>query len=509
MLGATPAPPPKKDGVACIVAATAQMGIGRDGTLPWRLKGDMAYFKRVTTEAPAAQQNAVVMGRKTWLSIPKKFRPLPGRANVVLSRNPDAREQLDLPEDVACYASLDAALTQMKAREDVARVFVIGGGELYKAAIGDARCTEVLLTRVEDPKGILPQCDAFFPDLTGTGFTTVSMSPPEKEGDLAYSFQTLTRECSSTKLGDVTNSLTEKLVEKPPSPPPQNKEEQQYLDLIREILDTGVVRGDRTGTGTKSIFGARMKFSLRDDVFPLLTTKRVFWRGVAEELLWFVSGATNGKLLQDKNIHIWDGNGSREFLDKRGLPHREEMDLGPVYGFQWRHFGAQYGDMHTNYEGKGVDQLAECIRQIKDDPNSRRIVLSAWNPADLPAMALPPCHMFCQFYVANGELSCQMYQRSADMGLGVPFNIASYALLTRMVAQSTGLKAGDFVHVIGDAHVYLNHIDALEEQLKRAPRPFPSLTINAAKKNIDDFDYDDFTVDGYKPYPKIQMEMAV
>jgi len=481
-------------GVSCIVAATTSNGIGKGGQLPWRLKADMAYFKKMTSDAPAQQKNAVVMGRKTWLSIPKKFRPLPGRANVVLSRNANARAELELPDNVACYASLDAALNETT---DVHKVFVIGGGELYKTAIADARCTEVLLTRVEDPRGVLPKCDAFFPDLTGTGFSTTASSPNEREGDLCYSFQTLTRPAPEA------DTHKKQKVEAP------NTEEQQYLDLIREILDKGVVRGDRTGTGTKSIFGARMQFSLRNDVFPLLTTKRVFWRGVAEELLWFVSGATNGKLLQDKNIHIWDGNGSREFLDKSGLSHREEMDLGPVYGFQWRHFGASYEDMHSDYKGKGVDQLAECIRQIKEEPNSRRIVLSAWNPADLSEMALPPCHMFCQFYVSNGEVSCQMYQRSADMGLGVPFNIASYALLTRLVAQATGLKAGDFVHVIGDAHVYLNHVDALEEQLTRVPLPFPTLTINSTNLDIDGFSYQDFVVDGYKPMAKIQMEMAV
>merc|ERR1719361_2901407 len=237
-------------------------------------------------------------------------------------------------------------------------------------------------------------------------------------------------------------------------------EEYGYLTAIREIIEKGVSMEDRTGVGTLSTFGMQMRFDLRK-TFPLLTTKRTFWRGVVEELLWFIKGDTNAKHLSEKGVKIWDGNSSREFLDGRGLGHREEGDLGPVYGFQWRHFGAEYGDMHADYTGKGVDQLANVIDLIKNNPNSRRIVMTAWNPKDQPLMALPPCHMFCQFYVANGELSCQMYQRSADMGLGVPFNIASYSLLTRMVAQVCGLKAGDFVHVIGDCHVYMNHVEPL------------------------------------------------
>jgi dihydrofolate reductase/thymidylate synthase len=288
-------------------------------------------------------------------------------------------------------------------------------------------------------------------------------------------------------------------------------EEMQYLDLCREILETGVQRGDRTGTGTLSKFGTQMRFSLRDGALPLLTTKRTFWRGVAEELLWFVSGNTNANALAEKDIHIWDGNGSREFLDQRGLGHREVGDLGPVYGYQWRHFGAKYVDMHTDYTGLGVDQLADCIDKIKNHPEDRRIIMSAWNPADLAEMALPPCHMFCQFYVdtEKNELSCQMYQRSADMGLGVPFNIASYALLTHMMAQATGRKPGDFIHTIGDAHVYLNHVDALQEQLTREPRAFPKLKMNPAKTDIDSFLFEDFEVVGYKPHKSIKMTMAV
>jgi len=289
----------------------------------------------------------------------------------------------------------------------------------------------------------------------------------------------------------------------------ENKEEMQYLDLVKHIIANGSRRGDRTGTGTISVFGAQMRYSLRNNTFPLLTTKKVFYRGIAEELFWFIRGSTSVKELQDKNVHIWDGNSTREYLDSIGLTQREVGDLGPVYGFQWRHFGAEYVDMHTDYSGKGVDQLANVINTIKNKPTDRRIIMCAWNPSDLDKMALPPCHCLVQFYVADGELSCQLYQRSADMGLGVPFNIASYALLTVMLAHVTDLKPGDFIHTLGDAHVYSNHVDALEQQCARVPRPFPKIKVTRDVKNIEDFKFEDFEVTEYNPHPKISMQMAV
>ncbi|KAJ2503598.1 Thymidylate synthase [Coemansia sp. RSA 1972] len=296
---------------------------------------------------------------------------------------------------------------------------------------------------------------------------------------------------------------------------PINSEEKQYLSLIDNILEHGERRDDRTGTGTIALFAPpQLRFNLADDVFPLLTTKRVFWRGVAEELLWFIRAQTDAHILRDKSVHIWDGNGSREFLDSRGLEHRREGDLGPVYGFQWRHFGAAYVDADHDYTGQGVDQLQDVIRKIRENPTDRRIIMSAWNPADLHAMALPPCHMFAQFFVSNpntpnATLSCQMYQRSCDMGLGVPFNIASYALLTRLIAHVTGLKPGYFVHCMGDTHIYSNHVDALKVQLQREPRPFPKLLIKRSPENIEDFTMEDLELVGYAPHGKIQMDMAV
>lgn len=289
----------------------------------------------------------------------------------------------------------------------------------------------------------------------------------------------------------------------------QNLNEEQYLDLIRKVLKTGSKRVDRTGVGTISIFGAQMRYNLRNNILPLLTTKRVFFRGVAEELLWFVRGSTNAKDLQQKNVHIWDGNSTREFLDTAGFTDREEGDLGPVYGFQWRHFGAKYKTCYDDYSGQGVDQLTEVIRRIQTNPSDRRIILSAWNPMDIPQMALPPCHCLAQFFVADGELSCQLYQRSADVGLGVPFNIASYALLTHMIAHVTGLKAGDFVHTTGDTHIYLNHIKALEEQLKRTVMPCPTIHFKRPVKSIDDFQFNDMDLRNYNPHPAIKMELAV
>lgn len=294
-----------------------------------------------------------------------------------------------------------------------------------------------------------------------------------------------------------------------------NKEELQYLDLCRNIIEKGESRPDRTGTGTLSIFAPpQLRFSLRDNKFPLLTTKKVFTKAIILELLWFIKGDTNNKNLQKEGVKIWDGNGSREYLDSLGLTDREEGDLGPVYGFQWRHFGAEYVDCHTDYTGKGYDQLSEIIHKLKTNPYDRRIIMSAWNPPDFKKMALPPCHVFCQFYVSFPEnqkpqLSCILYQRSCDMGLGVPFNIASYALLTKMIAKVVGMDCGDFIHTMGDAHVYKDHIDALKEQIERTPREFPTLQIKRDIKDIDDFKLDDFEIVDYNPHKSIKMKMSV
>jgi thymidylate synthase len=292
---------------------------------------------------------------------------------------------------------------------------------------------------------------------------------------------------------------------------------------------------NRTGTGTLSVFAPQpFKFSLNDNgkpILPLLTTKRVFLRAVIAELLWFVEGNTSSIALSEAGVKIWDGNGSREFLDSRGLSHREVGDLGPVYGFQWRHFGAEYEDAKADYKEKGVDQLAQIIHTLKTNPYDRRIILTAWNPKDIPIMALPPCHMFAQFYVSfpgagrgeksapetnggqdkpKGHLHCQLYQRSCDMGLGVPFNIASYALLTHMLAHVCDLVPGSLTQVMGDAHVYLDHVEALKTQLEREPRPFPELEITReAGGSIDGWKAEEFVVKGYDPYKSIAMNMSV
>ncbi|PVU98439.1 hypothetical protein BB559_001576 [Furculomyces boomerangus] len=294
----------------------------------------------------------------------------------------------------------------------------------------------------------------------------------------------------------------------------ENKEEKQYLDLVREIIETGEERIDRTGTGTVSVFAPpQLRFDLSSS-FPLITTKKVFFRAIVEELLFFVRGETDATILQNKGVKIWDGNGSREYLDSIGLFDRKENDLGPVYGWQWRHFGAKYTSSDADYTGKGYDQLQRVIDTIKNNPSDRRMIISAWNPADMHLMALPPCHMFAQFYVTkpntkDAELSCQFYQRSCDMGLGVPFNIASYALLTIMIAYVTNLKPGKLIYCMGDAHVYSDHIEALKVQLKRVPYEFPRLKIREHVERIEDFSYEDFEVEGYKSYKKISMKMSV
>jgi len=263
---------------------------------------------------------------------------------------------------------------------------------------------------------------------------------------------------------------------------------QQYLNLLKHVKDVGFKKEDRTGTGTLSVFGYQMRFNLNDG-FPILTTKKIHLKSVIHELLWFLSGNTNIKYLKENNVTIWD-----EWADENG-------NLGPVYGHQWRSWDAA--------DGSSVDQIADLIDQIKINPDSRRLIVSAWNVGAIAKMKLPPCHAFFQFYVANNSLSCQLYQRSADIFLGVPFNISSYALLTMMIAQVCDLKLGDFVHTLGDAHIYLNHMDQVNEQLERSPKPLPNMKINPLIKDIFNFKYDDFELVDYDPYPLIKAPVAV
>lgn len=263
---------------------------------------------------------------------------------------------------------------------------------------------------------------------------------------------------------------------------------QQYLNLLKHVKDVGFKKEDRTGTGTLSVFGYQMRFNLSDG-FPILTTKKIHLKSVIHELLWFLSGNTNIEYLKENNVTIWD-----EWADENG-------NLGPVYGHQWRSWDAA--------DGSSVDQIADLINQIKTNPDSRRLIVSAWNVGEIAKMKLPPCHAFFQFYVANNKLSCQLYQRSADIFLGVPFNISSYALLTMMIAQVCDLKLGDFIHTLGDAHIYLNHMDQVKEQLERSPKPLPNMKINPLVKDIFNFKYDDFELVDYDPYPLIKAPVAV
>lgn len=260
-----------------------------------------------------------------------------------------------------------------------------------------------------------------------------------------------------------------------------------YEDLLRDVLETGTHREDRTGTGTRSVFGRQMRFDLRE-TFPLITTKRVHFKSLAVELLWFLRGDSNVAFLHDRQVRIWD-----EWADENG-------ELGPIYGVQWRSWPTP--------DGRHIDQIAEVMRSLAENPDSRRHIVSAWNVAEIPKMALPPCHALFQFYVANGELSCQLYQRSADLFLGVPFNIASYSLLTRMMAEQLGLRAGDFVWTGGDCHIYDNHVEQVKEQLSREPYPYPRLEI-APRDSLFDYEYDDFTLVGYEHHPTIKGAIAV
>tara|TARA_X000000368_G_scaffold250629_1_gene197999 strand:+ start:3584 stop:4510 length:927 start_codon:yes stop_codon:yes gene_type:complete len=286
-------------------------------------------------------------------------------------------------------------------------------------------------------------------------------------------------------------------------------DENQYLNLIEDILEENEEFVGRNGT-TYAVYGCAMHFSLYDNIVPFLTTKKLAWKTCLRELLWFIKGDTSNKRLKDQKVHIWDSNGCREFLDSRGLTNYVEDDLGPIYGFQWRHFNAKYSNCDSDYSNKGIDQLNYIIEQLKNPEtrNSRRLVMTAWNPCQIDEMALPPCHILCQFNVSNGnKLSCALYQRSGDVGLGVPFNIASYSLLTHLIAHHCGLVAHEFIHYLGNTHIYDDHVEGLKVQCLRKPYDFPVLKLLRLCDRIDDYNEDDFIIESYKYHDNINLLM--
>lgn len=466
-------------GFHLIIAVDKENGFAKDNSIPWHIPEDFKFFRKQTTETnDSEKQNALIMGRITYERIPKVFRPLKHRKTIVVSTKPYIGD-----EDIQVCSSLEDAHRLADSMENIEEIYICGGERIYNEALESKYCKSIYLTRIYRDF----ECDRHLNTIEGN-WRIEQLS--EKETHTNESFSCKYQIFKYTKLEYL-------------------HQEYQYLDIISSILVNGESREDRTGTGTLATFGQRMEFDLADG-FPLLTTKRVGFKTVLRELLWIIAGDTNAKKLQEKGVRIWDGNTSREFLDNNGLFHLPEGDIGELYGHFWRHWGAEYKTCRNDYTGKGIDQLQKVINQIKENPHSRRHVITAWNPSAEGNQVLTACHCLFQFYVSNdNRLSCQMYQRSADFMLGIPFNIASYSLLTHMIAHICGLKVGKFIHITGDTHIYSDHLEGANEQVLRTPRPFPLLKINARGVTcIDDFTEDMFSIEEYNPHSKIDMKMS-
>jgi thymidylate synthase/dihydrofolate reductase len=436
----------------------------------------MDHFYKTTSKHPLktplpTQLNVCIMGRKSFESLPRGY--LPGRQVFVLTRAGSSKHP---PHPLVRFFGSAEALLREISEMSCNRVFICGGQGVYEKFIH--LCTYIHLTEVflEGGGG-----DTFFPHSLTESFELVDEKPVCLSGGVAYRFTTYRK----------------------------IHPEWAYLDIAKRMLADGKRKDDRTQTGTIGIFGPQMEFDLRDS-FPLLTTKRVFWTGVLKELFWFISGNTDSRILSGEDVKIWEGNTSRAFLDSRGLSYTEG-DIGPGYGFQWRHWGTEYGGCEGNYEGRGVDQLSLVIDEIRKNPYGRRHIVSAWNVEALDKMVLPPCHLLFQFYADDEtHLDLKMYQRSGDWFLGVPFNIASYGVLLLLAAKLTGRVARKLIMTFGDAHVYSNHIRQLTEQLDRAPLTPPLVEIvDRGQVRWEDFLYSDVHLHSYKPHPGIKAEMAV
>lgn len=492
-----------------VAASYPDFGIGYENGLPWYIKEDLKKFKETTTKTLEDDSikyiNAVIMGRNTWDSIPKK--PLGGRLNIIITSNPNNYKSESEFVTYCKWEDLENEILSFNEKhyKDEGKIvqiynnFIIGGDSIYKLALKDLYISKIYLTEVYQKEVY----DTYFPKIYDDDRFVLS-------------------ECS--KFNSYEHELTKKnryyryllFVNKDENNGIENEyknnEELNYLNVMGNILENGIERCDRTGVGTLSLFGLQLKYDL-SDTFPLCTTKKLALRWIFEELMLYLRGQTDNKILNDKKITIWNGNTSKEFLEKRGLPYREG-DMGETYGFNFRHFGGDYKGCDGNYEGQGFDQLNEVIRLIKEDPTSRRIIINLWNPDGNQRAALPSCLCMYQFYVdtINKKLNLQIYIRSSDYFLANNWNTCTGALFVHMICNLEGieLSPGELTVVIGDAHLYKTHLDAVRTNLERKPNPFPKLVINCKKKkDITKFEYSDFDLIGYRAQSSIKAEMAV
>lgn len=450
------------------VACDIENGFSKKGTIPWNLAADRKFLKEKTV---GNGNNVIIMGKDTFLAMPHK--PLPLRKNVIISGTMNAHQY----QDVLVYPSLLTALTELgKLEKTIDNVFIWGGQQLYTESLTTFGylCDKVYLTRVKGKYS----CDRHFP------------------------YHILETKPSKIKVDTSEYTIL--------SYKPQIRhQEEKYLTLTRKILHEGEKLMDRTNVGTLSKFGKRLKFDISNTI-PILTTKKTLHEKVIKELLWMISGSTSSKVLEEQNVMIWKANSTREFLDGRGLPEYEEGDLGPIYGFQWRYWNAEYLGTNEKYTGQGIDQLLNVINLIKTQPQSRRLLVSAWNVEQLDKMALPPCHVMFQFHVSQtGHLDCQVYQRSADVFLGLPFNIVFYSVLTYIIGHLTHFKPRKLIMCLGDAHVYSTHIESAQKMLQRTPLPWATLSINKEHTKLEDFTFDSFEVHNYISWPYISAPMSV
>lgn len=513
-----------------IVAYTnPDRGIGFENILPWFIKKDLNYFKTITSSIPQDEldtgkiiyKNAVIMGRKTWDSINDKYKPLKNRINIIITNNKETYQDKSNPFiRYTSFDNLDETILQfneehIKNEDDsiiqIYTCFIIGGESIYNLALSNLHINKIYTTEIYSKVKI--ECDTFFQKipvihtynelnskvgLEDTKYLLIKSSSLFSENNLYFRFFEYQNQIN------YSSSNNEHYV---------NEEENNYLKVMKSIIDDGILRGDRTGTGTYSLFGKQIKYDLRT-TFPISTTKKIFIRGVFEELMLYLRGQTDNKILNSKNINIWNGNTSREFLDKRGLNNYQEGDMGETYGFNFRHFGGEYQGCQKEYDSSvGYDQLQNVLNLIKHNPESRRIIINLWNPQTLHNAALPSCLCMYQFYVntIKKELNLMIYIRSSDYFLANNWNTCTGALLVHMICnlKDIDLTPGDLTVTTGDTHIYQNHLEQVQKNLDRIPQPFPKLVVLEEKNNLEDYEFSDFWLVGYKYQPNIPAPMAV